>query len=129
MKNYISYALILISLFPFFLLIPDLVIYGTQAYKANGIVEQVTKEAEMVGGFTASVDERYEEALSQYGLEDKGFSVHYSDTGLVEHKGKFVVQVRGSYTFQAFNLLGTGIGHFTLPIVATDSGVSEVWIR
>lgn len=129
MKNYTSYAYILFMLMPILMFIPDLVIYGTLASKSNSLVEQVTKEAEMVGGLTVFVDNRYEDALSQYGLENKGFTVDYSRTGEIEHKGKFVVQVRGTHTFKTFNFLGSGLGHFTVPITATDSGISEVWIR
>jgi len=128
-RGYVGLAFILLILFPVILFIPELVVYGVQTTKANDLVEQTTKQAELVGGITPEVQQRFEESLKQYGLDSEKFAVSYSNVGMVEHRGKFVVQVKGSYTFRTFNFLGTGVGKFSLPITATDSGVSEVWIR
>lgn len=109
--------------------IPELIIYGHQTAKANDLVEQTTKHAEMVGGVTPEVENRFKESLVEYGLDPKVFSVSYSSKGMIGHRAKFTVKVEGSYKFRTFNILGTGIGNFTLGIFATDSGVSEVWVR
>ena len=129
MRGTVGIAFVLLMLFPVITFIPELIIYGVQAVKANDLVEQTTKHAELVGGITPEVQQRFEEALEEKKLNPDLFKVSYSTNGMVDHRGKFVGQVKGSYTFRAFNLLGTGIGNVTLPITATDSGVSEVWIR
>lgn len=129
MKGHIGLAFVLLLLFPVIVIIPDLTIYGTLAYKSNSVVEQVTKEIEMQGGITTEVEEVFQRILKEQGMTKKDFSIQYNRSGQIEHRGRFVVQFKGEYTFRAFNLLGTGIGNFTLPITSTDSGLSEVWIR
>lgn len=129
MRGHIGLAFSLLLFFPVIVMVPDLIIYGTWAYKSNSIVEQVTKEAEMLGGITPEVENRFNEALADYGLTDKGFTIEYDRTGQLQYRDRFTVQLKADYTFTAFNLLGTGVGKFTLPITATDSGISEVWIR
>ncbi|MED3804431.1 DUF4320 family protein [Lysinibacillus xylanilyticus] len=112
-----------------FLFLPEMAIYTVQAAKANDVAEQTTKHAELVGGITDEVKARFKETLKEKGLNPDLFTVSYSREGEVEHRGKFVVQVKGSFTFRAFNFLGTGRGLIKVPITATDSGMSEVWIR
>jgi len=129
MKGYMGLAFVLLMTFPIMVLIPDLIVYGTYSYKANTIVEQTTKEAEMQGGITQEVEEQYNKAMKRYGMDGKGFKISYDRTGKFEHRGRFEVELAGQYTFRAFNLLGTGVGQFTLPIVSKDSGVNEVWLR
>lgn len=128
-RGHIGLAFVLLCLFPVIVFIPDLTIYGVQSYKSNSIVEQVTKEIEMQGGVTTEVEQVFQRVLKENGMSDKGFTIEYNRTGQIEHRGRFVVQFKGEYTFRAFNLLGTGKGKFTLPITSTDSGLSEVWIR
>lgn len=129
MRSPVGFAFILMLLLPIMVFIPDLIVYGTWNYKANAVVEQVTKEAEMVGGITPEVESRMQQSLKEYGLEGKGFTATYDRTGLVEHRGRFVVELKGKYTFKGFNIMGSKIGHFSLPITSIDSGMSEVWIR
>lgn len=104
--------------------VPDLIVYGTLVYKANAAVEQATKEAEMRGGFTPEVEAHYKKVLHDYGLEMEGARGHPST---VPYRDKIMIGYQGTYTFRAFNLFGTGVGTFTLPIVAQDVGVNEVW--
>jgi len=104
--------------------VPDLIVYGTLVYKANAAVEQATKEAEMRGGFTPEVEAHYKKVLRDYGLEEEGIIAHQSSVG---YRDKMMIGYQGTYRFRAFHLLGTGGGTFTLPIVAQDIGVNEVW--
>lgn len=129
LKGHVGFAFVLLMLIPFLLFIPELIVYGVQTDKANALAEQTTKQAELLGGITPEVQQRFNEALEEYKLDPEIFSVSYSNNGAVQRNGKFVVQVQGQYTFRTFNVLGTGLGNFSLPITATDSGVSEVWIR
>lgn len=107
--------------------VPDLVVYGTLVYKANAVTEQTTKEAEMKGGITSDVKMFYRQVEQDYGMQNKGFTMQYRTDHDVHYREKFSVAYQGTYTFRAFNLLGTGVGKFTLPITAQDTGVSEVW--
>ena len=129
MRGPIGFAFILQMLFPIILFVPELIIYGVQSTKMNDLAEQTTKHAELVGGITEEVKATYQATLKEYGLDPDKFTIAYSKEGMVQHKGKFTVQIKGSYTFRTFNFFGTGIGNFTLPMTGTDSGVSEVWIR
>lgn len=129
MKGHVEVAFFMIIAFVFVVFIPDLVVYGTLSYKANSVVEQTTKEAEMQGGVTTEVQTQFQSFLEDYGLDDKGFTVSYDKTGEIQHRGRFEVALQGQYTFRALNFLGTGVGNFSLPITAVDSGVSEVWYR
>ncbi len=129
MRATVGVAFSLLLLIPIIVFIPDLIVYGTWNYKANAVVEQVTKEAEMVGGITPEVESRMQKSLKDFGLENKGFKATYDRTGQVEHRGRFTVTLKGEYTFKGFNLMGTGIGYFSLPVTSIDSGMSEVWIR
>lgn len=129
MKGYISFAFFLLLALPLVVLVPDLIVYGTLNYKASSVVAQVTKEAEMMGGITTPVQDRADELIEQYGLDGQNMNLSYSSTGKVNYRGRFSVELSGSYTFKSFNLLGTGIGEFTLPIKQGDTGFSEVWVR
>ncbi|MEQ2529120.1 DUF4320 family protein [Bacillaceae bacterium CLA-AA-H227] len=129
MRGAVGIAFFLLISFSIMVFIPDIIVYGTWTYKANSIVEKVTKEAEIQGGVTPSVEAHYNQIIKDYGMEDKGFTVKYSQKGQIQHQGRFTVEFEGAYTFRSFNLLGTGIGNFTLPIKANDSGRSEVWYR
>lgn len=128
-RGYTALGLMLLIIFPIITFVPELIVYGTLATKANSVVEQTIKEAEMTGGITPEVEEQYKKILKEYGLDDKGFSIKYDRIGKVAHRERFAVELKGSYTFKTFNLLGTGIGNFSLPIVSNDSGISEVWTR
>lgn len=129
MKGIIASGFFMLITFSFIVFVPDLIVYGTLTYKANAVVEKTTKEAEMQGGVTTSVEEEFQKIMSKYGMQDKDFKVAYDRKGTIEHRGHFEVRLQGEHTFRAFNLLGTGVGTFTLPITAVDSGVSEVWYR
>lgn len=129
MRGPIGLAFFLLMTFSILVFIPDLIVYGTLNYKANAVVQNTTKEAEMQGGITQSVQDKYQEYLTKYGLDNKGFTISYSSTGLLQQKEHFSIELKGEYTFKAFNLLGTGIGNFTLPISSYDSGISQVWLR
>lgn len=129
MRGAVGLAFFLMLSMVIMVFIPDLIVYGTLSYKANAVVEQTTKEAEMQGGITTSVKSFHQQIVEDYGMDDKGFNVVYSNNGPVQHRGRFTVEYNGEYTFRSFNLLGTGIGQFTLPITAKDSGISEVWQR
>lgn len=129
MRGQIGIAFFMFFAFIFVVFIPDLIVYGTLSYKANSVVEQTTKEAEMQGGITSSVQNQVQSFIKDFGLEDKGFTITYDSTGQMQHRERFEVSLQGQYTFRAFNFLGTGIGNFSLPITAVDSGVSEVWYR
>lgn len=129
MKASIGLSFAIMLFIPFLILLPDLFIYGTTAYKANAVIEHVTKEAEMQGGITPEVEALFNETMEDYGLADKNFTVNYSSTGAIQHRGRFEITLEGSYRFRTFNVLGTGLGSFNAPISAKDSGVSEVWVR
>ncbi len=129
MNNYVSYGFIILLLLPFILFVPELTIYGVQSVKANNVIEDVTKYAEMSGGITPEVETMYTNRLIEIGLDPNNFSISYSKKGRLQHQEKFTVQLKGSFTFKTFNVLGTGIGNFKAPISAIDSGISEVWIR
>lgn len=127
MRGAVGMAFFLLMSMSIMVFVPDLIVYGTWAYKANAVVEQVTKEGEMKGGITPDVQSFQRQMERDYNLDGKGFTVTYSTESTVHYREKFVVEYEGAYTFRAFNLLGTGIGTFTLPIHAKDTGLSEVW--
>jgi len=110
-------------------LIPDLSIYGIQHVKANQVTEQLTREIELAGGISNDIQDTYESIMYAYGLDPDKFTLQISREGNIEYRGKFVVAVKGNYLFKTFNILGSGVGQINLPISATDSGISEVWIR
>lgn len=127
MKGYVAYAMIFVPIIIAIVFGPEIIVYAVQSSRVNDVVEQTTKHAELVGGITPEVEERFNEALKEKRLDPKKFKVEYSRKGSVEHRGKFVVRVTGSYTVKSFNLLG--YEGLTLPINGEDSGISEVWIR
>lgn len=110
-------------------LIPDLSIYGIQHVKANQVTEQLTREIELAGGISNDIQDTYESIMYAYGLDPDKFTLQISREGNIEYRGKFVVAVKSNYLFKTFNILGSGVGQINLPISATDSGISEVWIR
>ncbi|CAI6330749.1 DUF4320 family protein [Bacillus subtilis] len=129
MRGAVGLAFFFLMTMAIMVFIPDLIVYGTLSYKANTVVAKTTKEAEMQGGFTPTVEKRYQELMKEYGLDDKGMTVSYNKKGEVQYNEQVQVQIKGEYTFKSFNLLGTGVGQFKLPIESSDSGVSEVWYR
>ncbi|MGG1021165.1 DUF4320 family protein [Bacillus paralicheniformis] len=129
MRGAVGWAFFFLMSMSVMVFIPDLIVYGTLSYKANTVVAKTTKEAEMQGGITASVENRYKELLKEYGLDDKGFKVSYNKKGEIQYNDPVKVEIEGEYTFKSFNLLGTGVGQFKLPIRSSDSGHSEVWYR
>ncbi|MFS0783379.1 DUF4320 family protein [Bacillus sp. 1P06AnD] len=129
MKGYVGTAFVLLMTLCFSVFIPDLIVYGTLNYKANAIVESTTKEAEMLGGITPEVKTSMDETIKQYGYDRQKYNVEFGNSGKMQQGGKFTVKLSSEYTFKAFNLLGTGVGKFTLPVEAEDSGISEVWYR
>lgn len=113
------------------LFVPDLIIYGTKVYRADSLVEMTVKEGEMKGGLTPEVQAQFYKQLENYGLDkdEKGYKVDFDNPGQITRMDKFSVNFETQYTFTTFNLLGTGIGQFTLPIKSIDSGINEVWLR
>lgn len=129
MRGHVGLAFSLLMLMVFLVFVPDLIVYGTLQSKANAVAEQITREGEIEGGVVSSVENRTQKILEDYGVDNKNFKVTYSKTGTLQQRNRFTVTVTSEYTFRSFNLLGTGLGQFTLPIEAKDSGRSEVWYR
>ncbi|MEK5105045.1 DUF4320 family protein [Cytobacillus sp. FSL M8-0252] len=129
MRGAIGYGFFLMMSMVIMVFIPDLIVYGTLNYKANAITAQVTKEAEMQGGITNSVKSSYTRIENELGMNNKGFNISYENEGEIQQGGRFAIEYKGEYTFKAINLLGSGVGQFTLPISAKKSGISEVWQR
>ena len=114
---------------PFVLFIPELAIYGVQTNKANNLAAAVAKEAEVQGGITPEVLAFYDKKLNDYGLDPDILKLTYSSTGQLQQKQKFALEVNGYFQSKTFNLLGTGVGNFKMPIYAAECGASEVWVR
>ncbi|MED5094548.1 DUF4320 family protein [Bacillus safensis] len=129
MRGVVGWAFFFLMSMSIIVFIPDLIVYGTIQYKAQTVVAKTTKEAEMQGGITPAVEQKYKELMEQYGLQDKGLKISYDKTGQKQFGDVVQMKLDGEYTFKSFNLLGTGAGQFNLPINTSDQGRSEVWYR
>jgi|APAga8741244001_1050109.scaffolds.fasta_scaffold07726_5 hypothetical protein len=129
MRGHIGLAFFLLISFVFIIFIPDIIVFSAQNNKVNQVVEKITKEAEMQGGVNNEVQQYSQRLLEDYNIQDKGYEISYSSTEPLQQGQQFTVKMEGEYKFKAINLLGTGIGGFTLNISSEDSGRSEVWYR
>lgn len=129
MRGQVGIAFFLLISFVFVIFIPDIIVFSVQNNKVNQVVEKITKEAEMQGGVNEEVQQYYTKLLTDYNIEDKGYEISYSSTEPLQQGQQFSVKMEGEYKFKAINLMGTGIGGFTLNISSEDSGRSEVWYR
>ncbi|MCM3227709.1 DUF4320 family protein [Terribacillus saccharophilus] len=129
MKGAVATGFFFLSVLALVVFVPDIIVYGVQSGKANDAIQEITLDAEQQGGITNQVKANADETMKRYGLDNRGYSITYSDSGQIQHGGRFNVELDGEYTFKAFNLLGTGVGQFSLPIHSSESGSSNVWWR
>ena len=131
-----SILLIPIILF-FVLLVPEFIMYANLDIKANQIATNSVQLAERVGGFEYSygdtdvnLGEHIEEQFDQNKLDETVWSYEYTD-GRIEYNQPLSVVIRGQYTFRIFDILGVSDWGFstTVPVVATKSGIGQVYFR
>lgn len=97
-------------------------------YQVKELKEFVVQQIADNGGYTSEADVKVKERMEAYGLDDTIFKISLP-SGRVDYQEKFDVVISGSYTYRAFNLLGSGIGNFTVPIKDIGTGVGQVYYR
>jgi Domain of unknown function (DUF4320) len=138
MSDTLSTALLLPLVLFFMLLVPEFLMYGNLAVKANAIATDTVQLAEKVGGFEYSEDgtsvnlgDYIEEQFEKNNLNPDVWSYEYT-VGKVDYNQPMQVVIRGEYKFGSFLMLGDEDDwefDFTIPIVVSRSGVGQVYFR
>ncbi|MEX3623664.1 DUF4320 family protein [Viridibacillus arvi] len=139
MSDTLATALLLPVMLFFFLLVPDFIMYANISVKANHIATDTVQLAERVGGFeyseggtSVNLGEHIEEQFRFNNLNVDAWSYEYT-AGRVDYNKPMQVVIRGGYYFSIFRILGMSDDELefstTIPVVATRSGVGQVFFR
>lgn len=97
-------------------------------YQAKELKEYAIQEIENYGGYTQDVQAKIEKRMIRYGLKDAGYTVEAPDSK-IDYLEEFDFAVRGEFKYRAFNLLGSNLGTFTVPVSSKGSGIGQVYYR
>jgi hypothetical protein len=137
MSNTLSTGLLIPIILFFVILVPEFIMYENLNIKANQIATSTVQIAERVGGFEYShgstdvnLGDYVEEQFKLNNLDKSKWSYEYT-TGRVDYNQPMTIVIRGEYKFKIFDILGVSEWGFptTIPIVATKSGVGQVYFR
>lgn len=138
MSDTLSTALLLPLVLFFMLLVPEFLMYGNVAVKANAIATDTVQLAEKVGGFEYSDEDAsvnlgsyIEEQFERNNLNPDVWSYEYTE-GKVDYNQPMQVVVRGHYNFGSFYMLGDEDSwgfDFSIPVVVSRSGIGQVYFR
>ena len=139
MSDTLATALLIPVMLFFFLLVPEFIMYGNVAVKANHIATDTVQLAERVGGFeysdgesSVNLGEYIEKQFELNHLNPDLWSYEYTD-GRVDYNKPMQIVIRGQYYFSIFRILGLSDEELefstTIPVVASRSGVGQVFFR
>lgn len=97
--------------------------------KISSVSEFAVKTAENEGGLNSSVINKVEYRMAQEGLPRDRFKIEYSPIEKIGFNEAFQITIKGTHTYNALNMLGTGIGNVETQLIATNVGYSNVWHR
>jgi Domain of unknown function (DUF4320) len=107
---------------------PEFAGHYVRTVQAKEVKDYVIQLVEKNGGYTTEVQSKVEEKMESYGLDESDWTISYP-SGTVNYEQEFEVTVEGRYRYKVFNLLGTGLGNFEIPIVTTGTGIGKVYFR
>lgn len=97
-------------------------------YQVKEVTEFATEEIQNHGGYTIEVQKNIQERMDQLGLVEAGYQVE-APSEKVNFEERFTVKIAGEYTYRAFNLLGSEVGNYTVPVSSTGVGLGQVYFR
>jgi hypothetical protein len=107
---------------------PEFAGHYVRTVQAQELKDYVIQLVEKNGGYTPTVQSLVEERMESYGLDESEWSISYP-SGTINYEDEFNIKVEGKYRYRVFNLLGTGVGNFEIPIVTTGKGIGKVYYR
>lgn len=97
--------------------------------KMTTVSEFAVKTAENEGAISSSVIEKIEYRMMQEGLSEDKFQLEYQEIPQINYNQAFEFNIKGTFTYHALNMLGTGIGNIHKTMQASNIGYSNVWHR
>lgn len=104
-------------------------IHTTYYNKMTSVSEFAVKTAENEGSLSSSVIEKIEYRMKQEGLSKDKFELIYQELAQINYNQAFEINIVGSFTYHALNMLGTGVGNIDVSLKASNIGYSNVWYR
>lgn len=115
---------IFILAFPFAMMIPDLVLWGTGWYKAQSIMNEIAQSLGEHGGGNDVTVQVIQERFAEAGLNPSQWDLYLTKGPLLKGE-KGMVAVRSSYKFRSVE----PFFEFVVPVYASATFTSEVWVR
>lgn len=97
-------------------------------YQVKEVKEFAVQQIADNGGYTVEVENKVKVKMAAYGLDESIFKIN-APSDRVNFQENFSFQIDGSYTYRAFNLLGSTVGNFTVLISDKGSGIGNVYYR
>ncbi|MDT3417161.1 hypothetical protein QO009_003056 [Brevibacillus aydinogluensis] len=122
---FIEYTVVFVLIFPFVILMPDFITWGTNLIKANAIINETIQFIGEHGGANETTVAYLEKRFTESGLDPAQWDLTIS--GGQRMKGEALsLAVESTYTFNSIKMLGI---NFTLPMKASASAPSQLFMR
>lgn len=106
---------------------PEFAGHVVRDYQIKEVKEYAVQQISDNGGYTAEVAARINAKMDSYGLDFEWLVV--KPGAVVDYQEPFDVVIEGQYTYRAFNLLGSGVGNYTVSLKDKGTGIGHVYYR
>lgn len=106
---------------------PEFAGHVVRDYQIKEVKEFAVQQISDHGGYTADVAAKINKKMKSYGLNPDWLVV--KPGSVVDYQEPFEVIIEGEYTYRAFNLLGSGLGNYTVTLLDRGTGVGHVYYR
>lgn len=96
-------------------------------YQIKEVKEFAIQQIADNGGYTTEVENKVKVKMAAYGLDPEWLVV--KPEAIVNFEEQFEVILEGKYTYKAFNLLGSGVGNYTVLLKDQGTGIGHVYYR
>jgi len=121
----VEYFLIFALGFPLVMFLPDLILWGTGYAKVQGIVNDTAQTLGEQGGADEDTVLYLQEVMKENGLDPAKWDLTLT-AGPLPYNQKGGIALESTYTFNSLRAFGM---NFSVPVYATATYVSQVWIR
>jgi hypothetical protein len=109
------------------MLTPEFAGHVVRDYQIKEVKEYAVQQISDNGGYTTEVASKINNKMVSYGLNPNWLVVKPDQK--INWNEEFKIVIKGTYTYRSFNLLGTGIGNYTVDLKDEGTGTGHVYYR
>jgi hypothetical protein len=109
------------------MLTPEFAGQVVRDYQIKEVKEYAVQQISDNGGYTTEVASKINNKMLGYGLNPNWLVVKPDQK--INWNEEFKIVIKGTYTYRSFNLLGTGIGNYTVDLKDEGTGTGHVYYR